>query len=100
MPLVREPQVVVGTRLGLQLDDLVVAIEARNERMDMQLAEAPAEGNLLFGRDVLITEKNHQVFKQRLLDFLIDPISSGEYDPELLTDSERTEIESRLRTDL
>jgi hypothetical protein len=37
---------------------------------------------------------------QRYIDFLIDKISRGEYDPELLTDSERAEIESRLRTDL
>jgi hypothetical protein len=37
---------------------------------------------------------------QRYIDFLIERISSGEYDPELLTDSERAEIESRLRTDL
>ena len=37
---------------------------------------------------------------QRYIDFLIDRISSGEYDPELLTDSERAEIEARLRTDL
>jgi len=37
---------------------------------------------------------------QRYIDFLIEKISRGEYDPELLTDSERAEIESRLRTDL
>jgi hypothetical protein len=37
---------------------------------------------------------------QRYIDFLIDKISRGEYDPELLTESERAEIESRLRTDL
>ena len=37
---------------------------------------------------------------QRYIDFLIDSISKGEYDPELLTDSERAQIESRLRTDI
>jgi hypothetical protein len=37
---------------------------------------------------------------RRYIDFLIEKISRGEYDPELLTDSERAEIESRLRTDL
>jgi hypothetical protein len=37
---------------------------------------------------------------QRYIDFLIDSISRGQYDPELLTDSERAEIESRLRPDL
>ena len=37
---------------------------------------------------------------QRYIDFLIERISRGEYDPELLTHSERAEIETRLRTDL
>lgn len=35
---------------------------------------------------------------QRYIDFLIERISRGEYDPELLTEGERAEIESRLRT--
>jgi len=34
------------------------------------------------------------------IDFLIQSISRGEYDPDLLTDSERAEIENRLRREL
>ena len=37
---------------------------------------------------------------QRYIDYLIDRISRGEYDPELLTEGERAEIETRLRADL
>jgi hypothetical protein len=37
---------------------------------------------------------------QRYIDYLIDRISRGEYDPELLTEGERAEIEIRLRADL
>ena len=35
---------------------------------------------------------------QRYIDFLIERISRGEYDPELLTEGERAEFESRLRS--
>ena len=34
------------------------------------------------------------------IDYLISRVSSGEYDPELLTDAERNQIELRLRKDL
>lgn len=34
------------------------------------------------------------------IDFLIDSISRGEYDPDLLTEPERAQIESRLKKDL
>lgn len=34
------------------------------------------------------------------INYLISKISSGEYDPELLTDAERSQIEQRLRKDL
>jgi hypothetical protein len=37
---------------------------------------------------------------QQYIDHLIERISRGEYDPELLTDSERAEIETRLRSAL
>lgn len=37
---------------------------------------------------------------QGYIDFLIGRISQGEYDPELLTDAEREQIESRLKKDL
>lgn len=38
-------------------------------------------------------------FDDQYIDFLIGQISSGQYDPELLTDSERLQIEQRLRKD-
>jgi hypothetical protein len=31
------------------------------------------------------------------IDYLVDKIASGEYDPDLLTDGERSQIEERLR---
>lgn len=37
---------------------------------------------------------------EKYIDFLIERISRGEYDPELLTDSERAEIETRLRSNV
>jgi len=37
---------------------------------------------------------------ERYIDYLIDRISKGQYDPELLTHSERNEIESKLRSNL
>ena len=55
------------------------------------------------GDDWILSDKtltDTYAHDQRYIDFLIDRISRGEYDPELLTDSERAEIESRLRTDL
>jgi hypothetical protein len=55
------------------------------------------------GDDWIVVDKtltDTYAHDQRYIDFLIERISSGEYDPELLTDSERAEIESRLRTDL
>jgi len=33
------------------------------------------------------------------IDYLINRVSSGEYDPELLTDAERNQIELRLQKD-
>ena len=39
-------------------------------------------------------------FNDQYIDHLISKIGSGEYDPELLTDSERAHIQSRLRSDL
>ena len=55
------------------------------------------------GDDWIVSDKtltDTYAHDQRYIDFLIDRISRGEYDPELLTDSERVEIESRLRTDI
>jgi hypothetical protein len=39
-------------------------------------------------------------YSEQYIDFLIRKIGSGEYDPELLTDSEREQIEQRLRKDI
>jgi hypothetical protein len=55
------------------------------------------------GNDWIMVDKtltDTYAHDQRYIDFLIEKISRGEYDPELLTDSERAEIEARLRTDL
>jgi hypothetical protein len=39
-------------------------------------------------------------YNSAYIDYLIASVSSGEYDPELLTESERTQIETRLRENL
>lgn len=39
-------------------------------------------------------------YDQAYIDYLISKISTGEYDPDLLSDSERAQLESRLRQDL
>ncbi len=39
-------------------------------------------------------------YDDQYVNYLIHKISTGEYDPELLTDAERTQIENRLRQDL
>jgi hypothetical protein len=39
-------------------------------------------------------------YNQSYIDFLIQRIGTGEYDPELLTDAERSQIESRLKQNL
>jgi hypothetical protein len=50
---------------------------------------------------ISINKNNHDryTYDDQYIDFLISRISTGEYDPELLTDSERLQIESRLRKD-
>jgi len=50
---------------------------------------------------ISIDKNNHDryTYDDHYIDFLISRISTGEYDPELLTDSERLQIESRLRKD-
>lgn len=40
------------------------------------------------------------VFSEQYIDYLIWKISSGEYDPELLTDSERAQIELKLKQEV
>ena len=36
----------------------------------MQLAEQPAEGQMLLRRDVLIAEEDHDVFRERSMDLV------------------------------
>ena len=38
--------------------------------MDVQLAEQPAEGEMLLRRDVLVAEEDDEVFGQRPVDFV------------------------------
>ena len=55
------------------------------------------------GDDWILSDKNltdSYAHDQRYIDYLIDRIARGEYDPELLTEGERAEIETRLRADL
>ena len=39
-------------------------------------------------------------YNDTYIDYLIDRISKGDYDPELLNDAEREQIESRLKRGL
>ena len=42
--------------------------------MDVQLAEQPAEGQMLLRRDVLVAEEDDEVFGQRPVDFVELPV--------------------------
>jgi len=46
------------------------------------------------------TKTDQYAYDDAYIDHLIAKVSSGEYDPDLLTDSERLQIESRLRQDI
>lgn len=50
--------------------------------------------------EVVKDQSDSYAFNDEYINHLIAKIGSGEYDPELLTDAERSQIESRLRTDL
>jgi len=50
--------------------------------------------------EVVKNQSDSYAFNDEYINHLIAKIGSGEYDPELLTDAERSQIESRLRTDL
>ena len=50
--------------------------------------------------EVVKDQSDSYAFNDEYINHLIAKIGSGEYDPELLTDAERLQIESRLRTDL
>ena len=52
------------------------------------------------GSDWIEVDKNQSdsyTYNSAYVDYLIDGISTGRYDPDLLTDSEKAQIESRLR---
>jgi len=51
-------------------------------------------GNKWIDTDKTLTDR--YVYNTAYIDYLIDKIASGEYDPELLTDSEQQEISQRL----
>src|ERR1700676_100972 len=42
----------------------------RSGGMDVQFAEFAAEGEMLLRRDVLVAEKNHEIFGKRAVDFV------------------------------
>ena len=55
------------------------------------------------GTDWIPVDKNLTdvfAYNDTYIDYLIERISRGEYDPELLNDTEREQIESRLRKGL
>jgi len=46
----------------------------RRRGMNVQLAEQPAEGEMLLRRDVLVAEEDDEVFRQRAVDFVELPV--------------------------
>lgn len=60
----------------------------------------PTEVYKYNGEEWILLDKNVSdvyAYNDNYIDFLIDKISQGEYDPELLNDAERAQIETRLR---
>ena len=49
-------------------DDFGKMLEMRNERVDADLPEPAAEGEMLFGRDVLVAEEDDLAVHQRVVD--------------------------------
>ena len=60
----------------------------------------PTEVYKYNGEEWMLLDKNVSdvyAYNDNYIDFLIDKISQGEYDPELLNDAERAQIETRLK---
>lgn len=60
----------------------------------------PTEVYKFNGEEWILLDKNMSdvyAYNDNYIDFLIDKISQGQYDPELLNDAERAQIETRLR---
>lgn len=69
-------------------------------QMFMRTDSVPTRLYKYNGRKWIEVNKNltdHYTFNDAYIEFLMDKIVKGEYDPELLTDSERSQIESRLK---
>ena len=63
----------------------------------------PTEVYKYNGEEWILLDKNVSdvyAYNDNYIDFLIEKISQGEYDPELLNDAERAQIETRLRKGL
>jgi len=63
----------------------------------------PTEVYKYNGEEWMLLDKNVSdvyAYNDNYIDFLIDKISQGEYDPELLNDAERAQIETRLKKGL
>ena len=68
------PALAIGARqvlVGMDDHQLGLARLVRRRRMHMQLAEQPAEGQVLVGRDVLVAEEDHEVLGQRAMDLVL-----------------------------
>ena len=57
--------------VGVDDHQLGLARLVRRGGMDVQLAEQPAEGDVLVGRDVLVAEEDDAVLGQRAVDLVL-----------------------------
>ena len=94
----------------LQSDDV---ISDTNAGFGTKFPENPGKGDLFLRVDYLPTrlfkwngqkwisvdkeQTDQYAYHDAYIDHLIDKISTGEYDPEMLTDLERTQLEERLK---
>ena len=89
------PLLAVGGRrilVGVDLHQRRLALFVRRVRMDVQLAEQPAEAEMLGRREVLVAEEDDQVLRQRAVQLVHRPVGQrlGEIDAaDLRTDDGR-----------